>query len=198
MTATVTSFYKHRQVTDSIFAEYQPDRPAAPAQGECIHFSEVFGIHATCGIGYGRIWLDGKRWKTHRLMWCIKGRELPPPPFGIRHRCHNPACVNIDHLEIGTQRDNLRDATKAGRRTGVVMTQDQLVRTYRWALFGFTQKQSASFIGCQEAAIGKALRKIWHLDTSNRIRKFTPGQTANPYGRPKRYRAKVNTTMNLF
>lgn len=33
----------------------------------------------------------------------------------IRHKCDNPACINPSHLEIGTQKDNMKDAEKRNR-----------------------------------------------------------------------------------
>jgi transposase len=38
-----------------------------------------------------------------------------PKGFVIRHKCDNPKCINIDHLEIGTQKDNVQDMMKRGR-----------------------------------------------------------------------------------
>lgn len=33
----------------------------------------------------------------------------------VRHLCHNGRCVNPDHLEVGTQKQNHHDAMDAGR-----------------------------------------------------------------------------------
>lgn len=38
----------------------------------------------------------------------------------IRHKCDNPSCCNIEHLEIGTAKDNARDKVKRNRsRKGI-------------------------------------------------------------------------------
>ena len=35
-----------------------------------------------------------------------------PKGMVIRHKCDNPNCCNIEHLEIGTQKDNIEDMIK--------------------------------------------------------------------------------------
>ena len=65
--------------------------------------------------GYGRLKIDGKSYKAHRLVW---EAEYGPIPAGmnINHRCDNPPCVNLDHLYLGTQKDNVQDAIGRNRR----------------------------------------------------------------------------------
>lgn len=44
--------------------------------------------------------------------------QVGPVPDGllVRHRCDNRACVRGDHLVVGTQSDNMRDAVDRGRQ----------------------------------------------------------------------------------
>ena len=35
----------------------------------------------------------------------------------LRHKCDNKLCINIEHLEIGTPKDNIHDAIKRNRNT---------------------------------------------------------------------------------
>ena len=63
---------------------------------------------------YGEICQDGVRWLAHRRAWVLfKG----PIPHGLSvlHKCDTPACVNPDHLFIGTTADNMKDMQSKGR-----------------------------------------------------------------------------------
>lgn len=63
--------------------------------------------------GYGRL---GNR-LVHRMVWLYDNGPIPDGMM-IRHKCDNPSCFNIDHLEIGTHEDNMRDMAERGRRKG--------------------------------------------------------------------------------
>ena len=69
--------------------------------------------------GYGRIgfFIDRKHkvYVTSRFSLMLKAGFIPPPNIVTRHKCDNPPCVNPNHLEWGTIKDNARDASDRGR-----------------------------------------------------------------------------------
>jgi hypothetical protein len=72
----------------------------------------------TCG-GYGHFGCLGKIKLAHRISWEIyHQKEIPegkPGEYIIMHTCDNRACVNPDHLRLGSQKDNILDAKSKGR-----------------------------------------------------------------------------------
>lgn len=71
---------------------------------------------STTAAGYGRVGL-GRRGHTgyaHRASYECAFGPIPPDAV-ICHRCDTPACVNPDHLFVGSQGDNVRDAWRKGR-----------------------------------------------------------------------------------
>jgi hypothetical protein len=46
----------------------------------------------------------------HRLVWQEHYGEIPKGLI-VRHKCDNPKCINIEHLELGTRKDNAHDRT---------------------------------------------------------------------------------------
>lgn len=49
-----------------------------------------------------------------RLQWMHCHGEIPAGMV-VMHTCDNPCCVNPDHLQLGTQGDNLDDCVAKGR-----------------------------------------------------------------------------------
>lgn len=66
--------------------------------------------------GYGQMKLNGIMQSTHRLMWAIWNESRIPKGLVVRHKCiDNRRCINPDHLEPGTQKENIGDAIRQGR-----------------------------------------------------------------------------------
>lgn len=64
--------------------------------------------------GYGKTKSDGRHITAHRWSWVIHRGSIPNGLF-VLHRCDVPACVNPDHLFLGTHQDNADDREKKGR-----------------------------------------------------------------------------------
>lgn len=63
--------------------------------------------------GYGWFKKDRKQVYAHRIAWLIEYGE--DPTLFVLHRCDTPSCVRPSHLFLGTNTDNIRDASRKGR-----------------------------------------------------------------------------------
>jgi hypothetical protein len=65
--------------------------------------------------GYGSIGYGGKVCRVSRVVVeLVTGKPVPAHLLAC-HRCDNPACVNPDHLFLGTDSDNVHDCIAKGR-----------------------------------------------------------------------------------
>ena len=82
---------------------------AVVRRGECYEWQGARNSN-----GYGRVMVDGRKEYVHRIVYSLEYGDIPEG-LEVLHRCDNPPCININHLFLGTQADNTRDASAKGR-----------------------------------------------------------------------------------
>lgn len=70
--------------------------------------------HAKDDFGYTRIKYNGKQERLFRVVYMLSNGPIPEGML-VRHKCDNPTCCNIEHLELGTKKDNVSDMVSRGR-----------------------------------------------------------------------------------
>jgi hypothetical protein len=93
--------------------------------------------------GYGQVKVDGTPQLAHRLSYQLWVGEIPDGAV-VRHKCDNKPCLNPDHLETGTQFENVQDRNERGRTArgnqGVGKFTDDQVRAIRAEVAGANKK----------------------------------------------------------
>jgi hypothetical protein len=72
------------------------------------------GRYARNGYGTFGGGRSGERISAHRLAWQATHGPIPAA-LHVLHRCDVRGCVNVDHLFLGTPKDNTRDMMVKGR-----------------------------------------------------------------------------------
>ena len=107
---------------------------------------------------------------AHRAAWEIANGPVPEG-LVVRHKCDNRPCINLDHLELGTSKDNAMDRVTRGRsntargvRQHLAKLTDDEVQEIRqlYSTGNFSQRALAARYGVQQKAIwGVVNLKTW-------------------------------------
>jgi hypothetical protein len=68
----------------------------------------------TKSTGYGEIKVKGRKTTAHRAAWIAHNGEIQSS-LVVMHACDNRLCINLDHLSVGTRRDNMIDMSRKRR-----------------------------------------------------------------------------------
>ena len=130
--------------------------------------------------GYGTFCANQEKQSKDRVKYAHRFAYeafVGPIPAGrryvVRHTCDNAACVNPDHLRLGSQQENIEDRERRGRTLNAVRSASGLPRHvqrssvwdrtgkgYRTAFRFRGKRYSAGAFATAEDA-GKAIANLW-------------------------------------
>jgi hypothetical protein len=98
---------------------------------------------------------------AHRFAWMLVHGPIPEGHY-ICHRCDNGLCVAESHLFLGTQFDNMQDASRKGRLNVPRRKNRALIAEIqqRWLAGGITQTELAEMFETSETQISRWLKAV--------------------------------------
>ena len=114
--------------------------------------------------GYGCFKNNKKMVRAHRYAYeHYKNNGQPiPSNLCVCHHCDNPGCVNPNHLFLGTQKDNMLDRERKGRRVNSnpkKHTDDEVIKIRLDYASGLSQEKVAKL---NNTALGTVNRIVNH------------------------------------
>lgn len=137
-------------------------------QGDCYEWQGALTYN-----GYGRIGVNGKVQRVHRVAYELAHGPIPEG-IVVCHRCDNPRCCNPDHLFLGTTQENVDDKVRKNRHKPFTSEQvigeknpralltaaDVTKIRKRYARSGVTLKQLANEYGVHFDTISKVINHV--------------------------------------
>jgi hypothetical protein len=120
---------------------------------------------AKSDFGYGIVYRPGVGLvRAHRMAWEMTQGPIPSG-LVVLHKCDTPACINPDHLRIGTKKQNSEDMVLKGRTNGpkgercarAKLTQEQVLAI---RLDGRTTVEIAAEYGVHHSNISRIKRGL--------------------------------------
>jgi len=88
--------------------------------------------------GHGTFKLNGKVVSAHQFAWSLEHGEMPSKGLVIHHRCGNPGCQNVAHMEVMTPSEHttlhhLIDPTRRNKSTHCRRCEVELTEENKYA-----------------------------------------------------------------
>ncbi len=133
---------------------------AADSNGCFVWLRARSGKEAAKGGGYGCFRIGKKMVLAHAYAWTRVHGEIPAG-LQVRHQCHNTLCVNVAHMLLGTNDQNVQDRIDAGRYAKKLTPEK--VREIRAAVAaGETQRSVAARFGIANQHVSDLVaRRMW-------------------------------------
>lgn len=114
--------------------------------------------------GYGHFSIKDKSYNVSRLLYYFLCPDTSKD-LVVRHKCDNRSCCNIDHLEIGTQKQNMQDASirnrlRCGRRNNMSKLTEENVLYIRAEYPKKSTWELSKELGINHSNISKAIQGI--------------------------------------
>ena len=111
--------------------------------------------------GYGMV--SNKEMGTnyaHRLSYEYHNGLIKDGMYCL-HTCDNPACINPEHLFLGTQADNMRDMVVKGRKRGGAAKKFNNTQLMLYGRLnpGWTYKQAGEFFSVSSETIRQRVKR---------------------------------------
>ena len=124
---------RRKELTDAIVARFTPKynkNVSGCWEWTAGKYRKGYGQFVLARDGYGQ----QRHVYAHRVAYVLAHGDIPTGAI-VMHSCDNRACVNPAHLSLGTQSQNLRDASARGRlpksNPGIQKITDAQVREIR-------------------------------------------------------------------
>ena len=137
-------------------------------ENECWQWEKTNNNH-----GYGTLTINGRTRYAHRLAYELSYGPIPAG-LDVMHDCDNPACINPNHLRVGTRSQNMADCHARGRSRipapslrgeangAAKLTASAVDEIRRLLAEGMTQRSVGERFGVSQSTISKIkMRKAW-------------------------------------
>lgn len=154
-----------RNTEEDFWKKVNKNGPVHPVYGPCWEWLEGKNPR-----GYGIFSLGHKPIRANRMSWIITYGDIPEE-LCVLHKCDNQACVNPEHLFLGTTQDNTADRNMKGRQAKgeaihcAILTEIDVRVVRKLLKEGYSQASIARALDCNISTIhliakGKTWRHV--------------------------------------